>query len=188
MCEKDGANLVHIKDEESQKAFNAWYGPKSSDWYNNNPDKEDKGSWIGLTDMNSDPRKPQMEWLFEWGSSPSYQNWIFGQPEQTQAVWPGLSCGFIKETSGQNWDAEVSFAFSPLSDQELCFSIVPTLNVSFVRKCKMLSVQMVGFLYQLKVVLKMEMENVLIFGCQVQLTNHGMKPSSTVILLEPECC
>ena len=112
LCEDDGANLVHIKNEESQKAFNAWFGPTSTDWYNENPDKENTGAWIGLTDLNSDPRKPQMEWLFEWGSSPSYQNYLFGQPEQTQTVWPGNSCGFIKESSGQNWDVEVGFALN----------------------------------------------------------------------------
>lgn len=79
-----------------------------SNWQSNNPDEVNEGFWIGLTDLNSDPRSPQMEWLFEWGQSPSYTNWIFGQPDGTEVNWPGNTCGFIKDVDGvsQNWDAE----------------------------------------------------------------------------------
>ena len=49
-----------------------------------------------------------MEWLFEWGQSPSYTNWIYGQPDGTELNWPGNTCAFIKDVDGsnQNWDAE----------------------------------------------------------------------------------
>ena len=79
-----------------------------SNWQSNNPDEVNEGFWIGLTDLNSDPRSPQMEWLFEWGQAPSYTNWIFGQPDGTEVNWPGNTCGFIKDIDGasQNWDAE----------------------------------------------------------------------------------
>ena len=83
-CKLDGANLVHISNEEDQKAFNAWFGNKADEYFDNNPEYENDGFYIGLTDLNSDPRRPQMEWLYEWGSTPSYVNWKFGEPDATE--------------------------------------------------------------------------------------------------------
>ena len=100
--------------------FFQWFGPKLANWQSNNPDEINEGFWIGLTDLNSDPRLPQMEWLFEWGQSPSYTNWIYGQPDGTEMNWPGNTCGFIKNVDGQNqnWDAEHCAAQVSASDTE----------------------------------------------------------------------
>ena len=122
-----------------------------SNWQSNNPDKVNEGFWIGLTDLNSDPRSPQMEWLFEWGQSPSYTNWIFGQPDGTEVNWPGNTCGFIKDVDGnnQNWDAEhcaaqVSTSFSS------CYLQIENSWDSSVKKASMLTVPKDGHIYQQK--------------------------------------
>jgi len=66
-----------------------------------------RGAWLGVTDLYSrDPQNPTMEWYHQ--GTPSYTNWVYGQPEMTETKWPGTTCGSIDagaEESGGQWSA-----------------------------------------------------------------------------------
>ena len=103
-CEDKGAGLLYVKDENDQKVINQLLqgiAESNKDTY--------EGAWLDITDLNSyDPSNPEMEW-YHYGPA-SYQNWVYGEPETTEARWPGSTCGVIKKggetTLNQNWSAE----------------------------------------------------------------------------------
>ena len=102
-CKSSGGNLVHVNSEADQAALNPWLKKKYDNYLESNPEEVIIGSYIGLTDMNSDPRSPQMEWLY--GSTPGYTNWVFAEPDLTEKDNPCNTCAYIKTAEADpNWE------------------------------------------------------------------------------------
>ena len=89
-CESGGATLIHIANDQEQADFDKWHSGKTSQR------KDPEGTWIGMSDIESDPNQPQMEWYHN--GAPVYTNWIYGEPETTQKEHPLDSCAFIDKS------------------------------------------------------------------------------------------
>ena len=105
-CSDWGGDLVHIFDESQQKAVTKYLKDKVDNW---SKEKDYKGSWIGLTDLDSDEKDPYMYW--HHGSRPAYENWALGEPMygQSQFDGQGAACGVInpgEEAGDGKWSAE----------------------------------------------------------------------------------
>ena len=114
-CEDQGAGLLYVPDENAQGVINTYL----ADIKSNNPSYA--GAWLDISDINSyDPENPEMEW-YHHGQA-SYQNWVFGEPENSQSQWPGSTCGAIKTGSEttivHNWSAEYCRNFNQYACQK----------------------------------------------------------------------
>ena len=101
-CKDDlDSTLIHISNDQEQKDFTTWLETQVK------KDK-DAGVWLGMTDMESDPENPQMEWFHQ--GVPTYTNWIFGQPETAESQYPLNTCAYIEKGMagelGPNWSAD----------------------------------------------------------------------------------
>ena len=72
--DREASALVHISNDQEQADFDSWHSKKVKEYYESHEGKTHAGTWIGLSDIYSDPRDPQMEWYHE--GTPSYTNWF----------------------------------------------------------------------------------------------------------------
>lgn len=106
-CKNDGATLVHIVNDQEQADFDKWHSGKISQ---ESKSSDQTGTWLGLSDIESDPNQPQMEWYHS--GPPVYTNWIYGEPDTTEKAHQLDSCAFIDHTmvdggmSNPNWSID----------------------------------------------------------------------------------